>query len=73
MAYSRAVERLEVAEGESPDAARKKFDRMLNVGEWATPWNIDPEPDPLKDAPWWWSGDDEASSSFLAEMGLDLT
>lgn len=62
-----------MAEGESPEAARGKFDKMLDVGEWATPWNLDPGPDPLKGAPWWWKGDDEASSSFLDAMGVNLT
>lgn len=72
MVYERAVGRLVVAEGESPDAARKKFDRDLQVGEWGTPWNASPGPDPLKDTPWWWNGDDEASSSFLGAMGVTI-
>ena len=73
MLYARAVGRLKVAEGETPEAARKKFDRELEVGEWGTPWNLEPEPDPLKDAPWWWNGDDDASSSFLSSMGVNFT
>ena len=54
-------------------AARERLDSDLGVRQWrVTPRvaarRVDVEPD----APSWWHGDEEASSSFLAAMGVSL-
>lgn len=65
--------RLNVREGQTPDAARKRFDGQLGVSAWAAPGNEVKEPEPVDPrAPWWWQGAEEASNSFLTSMGVTL-
>jgi hypothetical protein len=69
--YARAIDRILVRRGETPESARKRFDHSLMVGSWVFPGNepVEPRSD---GAPWWWDGDEEASSTFLASMGVTL-
>jgi hypothetical protein len=68
------LQRLQVRENEKPDTARRRFDGQLDVRAWATPGSETREPDPLEPgAPWWWSGAEDASQSFLKSMGVTLT
>ena len=68
------VQRLSVRENEKPETARKRFDGQLAVRAWTTPGTRDKTPDPRDPkAPYWWDGDEDASQSFLAAMGVNLT
>ncbi len=68
------LQRLIVREGQTEEQARRKFDADLGVSAWALPGRdrreIEPQPD--TGAPWWWHGDEDASQSFLASMGVTL-
>ncbi|MDJ1137928.1 hypothetical protein [Streptomyces iconiensis] len=70
------LQRLIVREGQTEEAARREFDTALGVSAWRTPGHrvvvpvaVEPR-DPA--APDWWHGDDDASNSFLASMGVTL-
>lgn len=68
-------ERLDVGKNEDPEAVRRKFDYDMGVKRWRiTPEQTDKYADAVVDpsAPWWWEGDEEASSSFLAAQGVSL-
>jgi len=61
------LQRLHVREGQTPDAARKRFDGQLDVRAWATPGTEAKETvarDPK--APWWWDNAEDASQPFMA-------
>jgi len=68
------VQRLNVREGQTPEAARKRFDGQLGVPAWETPGHEAHEPEPGTPwSPWWWSGAEDASQDFLKSMGVNLT
>lgn len=68
------LQRLIVHDGQSEEQARAKFDADLGVSAWATPGRerrpVQQTPD--DGAPWWWTGAEDASQSFLAAMGVSL-
>lgn len=68
------LQRLIVREGQTEAQARARFDADLGVSAWALPGRErrDIEPQPDTGAPWWWSGAEDASQSFLASMGVNL-
>lgn len=54
---------------------RKEFDNELQTGVWRISYDLESKRDAAgveASAPWWWEGDEEASSSFLTSMGVDL-
>lgn len=59
--------------GQSAEDARRAFDGNFGVSGWGTPLQ-EVRTVPLRDpgAPWWWQGEEEASGSFLASMGVQL-
>lgn len=67
------VTRLEVKEREKPEAVQRRFDASLHVEAWrvcgddARPVRERPDGEP-----WWWDGEEEASSEFLNAMGVNL-
>lgn len=66
--------RLHVPEGKTAESARKRFDGQLGVGGWPLPGEQPKESVPTDPgAPWWWSGAEDASQSFLSSMGVSLT
>lgn len=68
-------ERLDAGEDEDPEAVRRRFDSDLSVKRWRrTPDDTDKYAGAPVDpaAPWWWAGEEEASDSFLAAMGVSL-
>jgi hypothetical protein len=67
------LERLHVPEGKNPEEIRKEFDNELGVTAWATPGRpINPEKETDRSAPSWWTGEEDASQSFLSSMGVIL-
>jgi hypothetical protein len=67
------LDRLDIREGQTPEAARKRFDGQLGVSAWATPGRERRAPEPVEQgAPWWWHGAEEASDSFFRSMGVVL-
>jgi hypothetical protein len=65
--------RLHVREGQTAEAARKRFDGQLDVASWPLPGEPVKESTPHEaGAPWWWQGAEEASGSFLKAMGVTL-
>lgn len=68
------LQRLIIRDGQTEEAARAKFDADLGVSAWASPGHdrrtVEPTPD--DGAPWWWTGAEDASQSFLAAMGVTL-
>ncbi len=73
------VKRLDVEkEGQKPEDIRRSFDSKLGVSRWEHPLSPldkdDDEPEEQIDpnAPWWWHGDEEASTTFLTSMGVNL-
>jgi hypothetical protein len=68
------VQRLTVRERETPERARQRFDGHLGVRAWATP-GTEYQPAQQRDpkTPWWWEGAEDASQTFLASMGVNLT
>jgi hypothetical protein len=69
------TERITVPDGQTPEAARKRFDRQLGVPAWIPPGRQrKPRRVAAEEAraPWWWDGAEEASDSFLASMGVTL-
>lgn len=68
------LHRLDTAEGESAEEARRSFDNDLGVTGWTTPgrsrtFERAPEDE---GAPLWWHGAEEASQSFLSSLGIQL-
>jgi len=67
------LQRLIIRDGQTEEQARAKFDADLGVSAWAVPGHerrpAAPQPD---GAPWWWTGAEDASQSFLAAMGVTL-
>jgi hypothetical protein len=68
------LQRLIVHEGQTEEQARARFDHSLGVSAWAYPGRdrLDIEPAQDDGAPWWWTGPEDASQSFLASMGVTL-
>ncbi|KAF2774615.1 hypothetical protein [Streptomyces sp. OM5714] len=68
------LQRLIIRDGQTEEAARAKFDADLGVSAWASPGHTRRELEPTPDdgAPWWWTGAEDASQSFLAAMGVTL-
>lgn len=57
----------------SEEQIRREFDNALGVKRWTVPGSpADPEPERTDGAPDWWTDDEEASQSFLREMGVAL-
>lgn len=68
------VEYPDTQEGESVDDARRRIDHALGVQYWRVS-RSSPEREPEPDAtptPYWWTGDEDASQTFLHEMGVVL-
>lgn len=56
----------------TPEQVRQEFDTKLLVGEWETP-GYGSDPHAHDDgSPAWWRGEEDASQSFLASMGVQL-
>lgn len=68
------LQRLIVRDGQTEEAARARFDADLGVSAWATPGHARRALEPTSDdgAPWWWTGAEDASQSFLVAMGVTL-
>jgi hypothetical protein len=68
------LQRLIVHDGQTEEQARARFDADLGVSAWALPGHDrrEHEPQPDDGAPWWWHGNEDASQSFLASMGVTL-
>ncbi len=67
------VKRLTVRDRQSPEDARKAFDLRLGVAAWRVPGKTPVEAETVDPrAPWWWTGSEDASQTFLASMGVDL-
>ncbi len=72
------IDHLKVREKDSDPDYRADMDRLLTVDDWRTAWG---EPRETKrkrlgiptNAPSWWEGEEEASQSFVQEMGVQLT
>jgi hypothetical protein len=69
------LQRLIVHDGQTEEQARARFDADLGISAWALPGRErrTPEPQQNPGAPWWWTGAEDASQSFLAAMGVTLT
>lgn len=55
----------------SYEQARTEFDRLLQVEAWGSPLQPAPTVPAVSEGPWWWRGDEDASQSFLREMGVE--
>jgi hypothetical protein len=68
------LQRLNVREGQTEEQARTRFDADLGTSAWALPGRErrEMEQKPDDGAPYWWHGDEDASQSFLASMGVTL-
>lgn len=68
------VQRLDTSgEDRKPEQVRREFDHSLNVSRWVTPITETKPEEPRPDgAPDWWVSDEEASQSFLTNMGVAL-
>lgn len=68
------LQRLIVRDGQTEEQARARFDADLGVSAWAAPGHARKPVQPKRDdgAPWWWTGAEDASQSFLASMGVTL-
>jgi len=64
-----ALERLPVDDEKD---YRTQFMGELDVASWSSPISVKVVPT-VKEGPWWWHGDEDASQSFLAAMGVDLS
>jgi hypothetical protein len=69
------LQRLIVRDGQTEEQARDRFDASLGVSAWARPGHDHRDMQPVEDpgAPWWWTGAEDASQSFLQAMGVTLT
>lgn len=77
MIYYELLQRLDYDPGKEGDheRARKQLDAELKIKRWRiSEADADPfaETEIEEGAPWWWDGDEEASSSFLAAQGVNL-
>jgi hypothetical protein len=64
---------LEIPDGGKAEEVYKAFDNSLGVSGWATPgrpMSVVERRDP--EAPLWWTGDEDASQSFLHSQGVML-
>ncbi len=68
------LQRMPVRDGQSLEDARRVFDDQLGVSGWGTPAHGVREVE-MRDPgiPWWWTSAEDASQSFLAAMGVNLT
>jgi len=67
------IQRLNVEDDQDPADARLAFDDSLMIGEWRTPSGRGRQaPEREEGAPYWWRGDEDASSGFLKSMGVVL-
>lgn len=67
------LQRLNIRDNEKPETARRRFDGQLAVRAWSRPGHPMTEADPQQQGtPWWWSGAEDASQSFLTAMGVTL-
>lgn len=68
------LQRLIIRDGQTEEQARARFDADLGVSAWAVPGRerktVETKPD--SGAPWWWTGAEDASQSFLTAMGVSL-
>jgi hypothetical protein len=66
-------QRLDVPKDADAAEVQKRFDNELGVSGWASPgMEVKPGVEVDPDAPLWWTGDEDASQSFLASMGVRL-
>lgn len=63
------TQRLPYGDEEKGENPRRDFDQSLLVDGWDVP---GPAPTHVVNRPDWWQGDEEASQSFLAAMGVKL-
>jgi hypothetical protein len=72
--YFEMLQRLDYdQDGKKPEQVRTEFDGLMETKRWRiTEAEEIEESETDKKAPWWWDGDEEASSSFLTAMGVDL-
>lgn len=61
-----------IAQAEDYEDRRRSLDLALGVTSWPGPVGVRPRRDPAipDSVPDWWRGDEEASQSFLREMGI---
>jgi hypothetical protein len=57
---------------DDPAKHRREFDNVMGVRDWSVPGTTRrvPRRDVPANAPAWWSGDEDASQSFLRSMGV---
>lgn len=67
------LQRLRVHDGQSAEDARTVLDQTLSTAGWAVP-GSGPKRVKARDpkAPWWWTGEEDASESFFKAMGVSL-
>jgi hypothetical protein len=72
--YGRWVEALDPPEGTTPEMAIRQLNNQLGVDAWRVPGDEKPMEMPYREpgAPVWWFGEEDASDSFLAAMGVNL-
>jgi hypothetical protein len=71
--YNAMVNSLVTEEGQTMEAARAAFDGQIGVASWRLPGAPEREIAEVDaGAPWWWSGDEDASQSFLDMQGVTL-
>lgn len=63
------LDRLEY-DNDDPGRSRRELDRKLEVDAWLVPGTRPRVRDVAASAPHWWHGDEDASQSFLAAMGV---
>lgn len=62
-------------ENKKPEQIRKEFDALIQTRLWRISDAVENRRDTAgvaSNAPEWWAGEEEASSSFLAAMGVKL-
>lgn len=71
--YHARIERLPYDE-QRPERPREELDDELDVASWRVPGRraVVPAAPVNPDAPSWWHGDEDASQTFLAAMGVRL-
>lgn len=73
LVYAEMLQRLRVRDRQSPEDARKSLDLRLGVSAWTVPGREPLTAEPVDPkAPWWWTGSEDASQSFLRSMGVSL-
>lgn len=69
MIYAELIDVISLAD--DYEDRRRTIDLTLGVASWPTPTGPRRRPvDVPRDAPAWWLGDEEASQSFMREMGV---